>query len=183
MGFGGGTFTVFCCFSVGGCGGANFGRSGTFAGGTEMGTDDPDPVEQVDGGFGGAIGGGFKMDKSSSTRDGGFGAGIDGGWRASGSKLFKSPMKSGGGGMKSTGGGGGAIEGGGGTNIFSSWPDAETTDILEERSPEHYRSHKLPIHNNIVYISQLRSIFVEKRIAIKTKSFHREDFKGLYVCL
>ena len=46
---------------MGGCGGANFGRSGTLAGdGLEMGVDDAEPEEQVDGGFGGAIGGGLR---------------------------------------------------------------------------------------------------------------------------
>ena len=41
--------------------------------------DDPEPEEQEDGGFGGAIGGGFKWVKCSSSWVGGFGAGMEGG--------------------------------------------------------------------------------------------------------
>lgn len=82
MGFGGGVLKVFCCLSEGGCGAANFGCSGTSAGGV-LAKDDAEPLEQVDGGFGGAIGGGFKEDKSSCPMDGAsegsFGAGMDGG--------------------------------------------------------------------------------------------------------
>lgn len=40
------------------------------SGGPETGKDDVEPLEQTDGGFGGAIGGGFKREKSSSTVDG-----------------------------------------------------------------------------------------------------------------
>lgn len=84
MGFGGGALRVLCCLSAGGCGGANFGRSGTLAGGgLEMGKDDALLLELVDGGFGGAIGGGFKKIKSSCSmggaNEGHFGAGIEGG--------------------------------------------------------------------------------------------------------
>lgn len=47
-----------------------------------MGMDDPELLEQVDGGFGGAIGGGFKEDKSSWSMygaiEGGLGAGMEG---------------------------------------------------------------------------------------------------------
>lgn len=55
------------------------GCSGT--GGLEIGKDDVEPLEQVDGGFGGAIGGGFKKVKSSSPIDDsevGFGVGMEG---------------------------------------------------------------------------------------------------------
>lgn len=84
IGFGGGILEVFCSLSFGGCGGANFGRSGTLTGGgLEMGTEDAEPLEQVDGGFGGAIGGGCKKVKSSSPVESatevGFGAGMEGG--------------------------------------------------------------------------------------------------------
>lgn len=84
MGFGGGFLGVLCCLSEGGCGGAKVGRSGTLAGdGLEMGTDDRELLEQVDGGFGGAIGGGFMKVKSSPSvkgaSEGGFGAGMEGG--------------------------------------------------------------------------------------------------------
>lgn len=53
------------------------GCSGTS--GLEMGKDDVEPLEQVDGGFGGAIGGGFKKVKSSSRTDSdsGVGFGVD----------------------------------------------------------------------------------------------------------
>lgn len=66
-GFGGGVLKVFC-FSVGGCGGAYWGCSGTFVAiGLETGTDDDDdPPDVVDGGLGGDIGGGVKKLKSSS---------------------------------------------------------------------------------------------------------------------
>lgn len=82
-----------------------------------MGMDDGEPVEVVAGGFGGAIGGGFRKDKSFGSTEGGFGAGIEGGCMVARSRVFKSPRKSGGGGIHSLGGGGGATEGGGGTNI------------------------------------------------------------------
>lgn len=82
MGLGGGVLCVLCCFSVGGCGGANLGCSGTLSsGGLHM--DDAEPEEQLDGGLGGAIGGGFNMDKSSSSIDAvaevSLGAGMEGG--------------------------------------------------------------------------------------------------------
>lgn len=137
-GFGGGVLKVLFCLSEGGCGGANDGCSGTFAGGgLEIGTDDAEPVEQVDGGFGGAIGGGFKKFKSSSPMDSAgkfnFGAGMEGGSRVARSRLFRSPMKSGGGGIKVPGGGGGAIEGGGGTNISPSMRSGiDITDPLDK---------------------------------------------------
>lgn len=68
MGFTGGALLVLCCFSLGGGGGANFGCCGTLArGGLGTGTDEPEPEEQVDGGFGGAIGGGFRKARSSSS--------------------------------------------------------------------------------------------------------------------
>ncbi len=80
MGFGGGVLGVLCCLSEGGCGGANFGCSGIFVGGVlAMDMEDAEPLEQVDGGFGGAIGGGFKEPKSSSPSEGSFGAGMGGG--------------------------------------------------------------------------------------------------------
>lgn len=82
-----------------------------------MGMDDGEPVEVVDGGFGGAIGAGFRKDKSFGSTEGGFGAGMEGGCMVARSRVFKSPRKSGGGGIHSLGGGGGATEGGGGTNI------------------------------------------------------------------
>lgn len=129
MGFGGG---FFCCLSDGGKGGENVGRSGTLAGdGVEMGTDDKEPLELVDGGFdggfgggfGGAIGGGFMKVKSSPSMKGpreiGFGLGMDREGRVATFRLFMSPMKSGGG-IKVPGGGGGAIAGGGGANMPSS---------------------------------------------------------------
>lgn len=54
-------------------------------------------------------------------------------------RLFRSPMKSGGGGTKVPGGGGGAIEGGGGTNISpSTRSGTDITDPLDERSPPLY---------------------------------------------
>uniref|UniRef100_H2L4G1 Methylosome protein WDR77 n=1 Tax=Oryzias latipes TaxID=8090 RepID=H2L4G1_ORYLA len=53
------------------------------SGGPETAAEDEEPVELVDGGLGGAIGGGFSRDKSScfvgGGVKGGFGAGIDGG--------------------------------------------------------------------------------------------------------
>lgn len=61
IGFGGGLLKVFC-FSVGGFGGAYFGRSGTV--GLEIGTGEP--LDPVDGGLGGDIGGGVIKVKSSS---------------------------------------------------------------------------------------------------------------------
>lgn len=84
MGLGGGVLEFFACFSAGGFGGANDGWSGTVEdGGLEMGIEDTELLEEVDGGFGGAIGGGFKKVKSSSRKDGasegGLGAGMDGG--------------------------------------------------------------------------------------------------------
>lgn len=79
-GFGGGVLNDLCCLSAGGCGETS---GGSFEMGTEGGLEDEEPVELVDGGFGGAMGGGFRRDKSSSFVaggvKGGFGAGIDGG--------------------------------------------------------------------------------------------------------
>lgn len=82
IGFGGGLLKVFC-FSVGGCGGAYLGRSGTtVANGLEISTGD-EPFDPVDGGLGGELGGGIKKAKSSSclktNREGGFGALMGGG--------------------------------------------------------------------------------------------------------
>lgn len=91
-------------------------------GGVEMGKDDAEPLEQIDGGFGGAIGGGFKEEKSSSIM----------GWTG----LFRPSMKSGGGRMKVPGGGGGAIEGGGGTIISpSTRSGTDITDPLDQLPP------------------------------------------------
>lgn len=92
-----------------------------------MGTDDKEPVEQVDGGFGGAIGGGLMKVKSSSSTKG---ASEDGFAKF---RVFRSPMKSRGGGTKVCGGGGGAIEGGGGgTNTSpSTRSGTDITDPLE----------------------------------------------------
>lgn len=87
---------------------------------------DAESLEHTDGGFGGAIDGGFKLEKSSSTMDG----------ENCGTGPFRSPMKSGGGRTKVPGGGGGALEGGGGTNISPSsrsWMDM--TDPLDKLSP------------------------------------------------
>lgn len=65
IGFGGGLLKAFC-FSVGGCGAAYLGCSGiSVANGLEIGTDD-EPLDPVDGGLGGDIGGGVKKVKSSS---------------------------------------------------------------------------------------------------------------------
>lgn len=118
MGFGGGVFAVLSCLSGGGCGGANLGWSGMWSGcALEIGIDDPEPLEQVEGGFGGAIAGGFKRAKSSSF-----------------DRLFRSPMKSGGG-IKG-GGSGGAIEGGGGINISPSTRSGrDITDPVDKLSP------------------------------------------------
>lgn len=109
-------------------------------GGLEIGKDDVEPLEQIDGGFGGAIGGGFKKVKSSSPMDGdiemGFGAGMEGGLRFSRSGLFRSLMKSDGVGIQVPGGGGGAIEGGGGTNISpSTRSGTDIIDPLDKLSP------------------------------------------------
>lgn len=91
-------------------------------GGVEMGKDDAEPLEQIDGGFGGAIGGGFKKEKSSSIM----------GWTG----LFRPSVKSGGGRMKVPGGGGGAIEGGGGTIISpSTRSGTDITDPLDQLPP------------------------------------------------
>lgn len=122
MGFGGGVLDL-CCFSEGSSGGANFGGSGIGSdGGVEMGKDDVEPLEQIDGGFGGAIGGGFKKEKSSSIM----------GWTG----LLRPSMKSGGGRIKVPGGGGGAIEGGGGTIISpSTRSGTDITDPLDQLPP------------------------------------------------
>lgn len=88
--------------------------------------DDAEPLEQTDGGFGGTIDGGFKLEKSSSTMGG----------ENCGTGPLSSPMKSGGGRTNAPGGGGGALVGGGGTNISPSsrsWTDM--TDPLEKLSP------------------------------------------------
>lgn len=47
-------------------------------------------------------------------------------------RVFRSPMKSGGGGTKVPGGGGGAIEGGGGTNMSPSTSGTDITDPLDK---------------------------------------------------
>lgn len=91
----------------------------------EMVKDDVEPLEQTDGGFGGAIDGGFKAEKSSSVTVGGIG------WNGT----FRSPRKSGGGRTNVPGGGGGAAKGGGGTSI-SPWSRSgtEMTDPLDKLS-------------------------------------------------
>lgn len=91
----------------------------------EIVKDDVEPLEQTDGGFGGAIDGGFKVEKSSSVTDG----------DNCGKGTFKSPMKSGGGRTKVPGGGGGAVKGGGGTSISpSSRSEIDMTDPLDKLS-------------------------------------------------
>lgn len=72
IGFVGGVFRAFraaCLMSVGGCGGANFGGSvisGTVVGGgVEPDKEELEALEEVDGGFGGGISGGFREVKSS----------------------------------------------------------------------------------------------------------------------
>lgn len=81
MGFAGGVFILFC-FSGGGGGGANLGCSGTLrGGGLEIGNGDVEPLKKIEGGFGGATGGGFKKERSSSSIDGngkGVRAGMEG---------------------------------------------------------------------------------------------------------
>lgn len=70
IGFVGGVFRAFraaCLMSIGGCGGVNFGgsvKSGTGVG-VEMEKDELEALEEVDGGFGGGISGGFREVKSS----------------------------------------------------------------------------------------------------------------------
>lgn len=83
MGFGGGIF-IFGCLSEGGCGAAYLGGSGTRSEGRlEADKVEAELLEQIDGGLGGAICGGFKKEKSSSSIEGnaggGFGAGMGGG--------------------------------------------------------------------------------------------------------
>lgn len=124
IGFGGGIF-VLACLSEGGCGAANLGCSGTRSGGRlDADRVEAEPLEQIDGGLGGAICGGFKKEKSSSSiednAEGGLGAGMGGGRRCRRSGSSTPHMNSGGGGIKFPGGGGGAIVGGGGTNSSSS---------------------------------------------------------------
>lgn len=71
VGFGGGIFPGFCCFSEGGLGGANLGQSGRsgimLGSGVVIGGK---ALEEVDGGFGGVIGGGISKVKSSSNAGG-----------------------------------------------------------------------------------------------------------------
>lgn len=137
MGFGGGIFLG--CLSEGGCGATNLGCSGIRSGGRlEADKVEAEPLEQLEGGLGGAICGGFKKEKSSSsikgTAEGGFGAGMGGGRRFCRSGSSSSPMNSGGGGIKFTGGGGGATVGGGGTNMSSSRSNVDTTDPFSRLS-------------------------------------------------
>lgn len=134
MGFGGGAFGVLCWFSEGGFGGANLGQSGSsriwVGDGLEMDTDAVETLEHVEGGFGGAIGGGFSKVKSSSiASEGGLGGGMEGGWMSNMAALSRSPIKYGGGGINCVGGGGGAIDGGGGTIISPS--TGSETDIVD----------------------------------------------------
>lgn len=123
IGFGGGILKVFWGLSVGGCGGAYFGRSGTLAG-TRLATGihDAEALVPVGGGFNGEIGGGFEKVRSCSCREmndeGGFGGGTGGGWSR---RLLRSPTNSGGGRINVSGGGGGAMDGGGGTKISPSF--------------------------------------------------------------
>lgn len=146
VGFGGGTFPDFCCFSEGGLGGANLGQSGSsgimLGGGVEIGGK---ALEEVDGGFGGVIGGGFSKVKSSSNAggcEGGFGGGIEGRLNIAKVGLSRSPMKSGGGRTNCVGGGGGATEGGGGTKMSPSiCSDMDITDPLDSRSPPAKQHH------------------------------------------
>lgn len=139
MGFGGGIFLG--CLSEGGCGATNLGCSGIRSGGRlEADKVEAEPLEQLEGGLGGAICGGFKKEKSSSSikgiAEGGFGAGMGGGRRFCRSGSSRSHMNSGGGGIKLPGGGGGAmVGGGGGTNIFSSRSNADITDPFNRLSP------------------------------------------------
>lgn len=91
VGFRGGVFRAFraaCLMSVGGCGGANFGGSvisGTVVGGgVEPDKEELEALEEVDGGFGGAIGGSFMevktfLSPSEGATDGGFDGGFGGG--------------------------------------------------------------------------------------------------------
>ena len=83
MGFKGGVF-IFGCLSEGGCGAAYLGCSGTRSGGRlEADRVEAEPLEQIEGGLGGAICGSCKMEKSSPSAagnaEGGFGAGMGGG--------------------------------------------------------------------------------------------------------
>lgn len=105
-----------------------------------MGPDDTKPLERVGGGSGGAIGGGFMKVKSSASMNGGseagFGSGMEREGRVAAFRLFRSPMKSNGGGIKAPGGGGGAIAGGGGTNNPPSLrTGTDITDPLDKLSP------------------------------------------------
>lgn len=81
-GFGGGIF-IFGCLSEGGCGAAYLGCSGTRSEGRLEADKVEEPLEQIDGGLGGAICGGCKKEKSSSSIEGNargaFGAGMGGG--------------------------------------------------------------------------------------------------------
>lgn len=81
IGFGGGFLWVFCCSLPGGGGGAKFGCLGTLAGdGFEIGVEDAELLEPVDGGFGGVVGWDFVIRRFfSSLRGGGFGATVGGG--------------------------------------------------------------------------------------------------------
>lgn len=59
IGFRGGIF-ILACLSEGGCGAANLGCSGTSSGGRLDADKVEEPLEQIEGGLGGAICGGFK---------------------------------------------------------------------------------------------------------------------------
>lgn len=125
MGLGGGIFWTLLmgiwAVSAGGCGGVNLGHSGMSSG----------ELEEIWGGFGGAIDGGFNIDRSTSSDipcEGGLGGGIGGGSRVDRSTGEYGSSKNadggvtcpGGGGINWGGGGGGAIDGGGGIRICSS---------------------------------------------------------------
>lgn len=89
-------------------------------------------VGPTEGTFGGAIGGGFKKDKSFTSDcagDMGSGTGTEMALKFASSVLLRSPKKSGGGRTNAPGGGGGATEGWGGTKISSS--SRFGTDIKE----------------------------------------------------
>lgn len=132
IGFGGGDLTDLCSFSAGGCGGANLGWSGTtFKGGLHLGMEDDEPVEQMDGGLGGDMGGGLRRVKSSSSP-------VDAsrGVRLARAGPFISPRKSGGGRIKVPGGGGAAMAGGGGINMSpTTGSGTDIRDPLDKLSP------------------------------------------------
>lgn len=142
-----------------------------------MGMDDGEPVEVVAGGFGGAIGGGFRKDKSFGSTEGGFGAGIEGGCMVARSRVFKSPRKSGGGGIHSLGGGGGATEGGGGTNISPlSRLGTEVMEPLDNGSQPTVdektgQMRKVFAETDIVFKYAIKTCCINKRLKLKSFCF------------